>query len=228
MTVAPAAANAITPTSATSSSGSGSGATATATAGIADNFNTFLSLLTTQLKNQNPLDPLNTNQFTQQLVQFAQVEQQIKSNDQLKSLVALQQTAETTQALGYVGKNVVVDGTTTALADGKATWNLTTTKPATGTLSITNSDGQLVYRRNVSLNSGAQTFTWDGHNTNGVVQPDGNYTIDIVATDANKQAVAVSTQSQGTVDSVDMTQSPPVISVNGQKYALNKIQQVIN
>ena len=226
MTVAPAAANAIAPTSPTSSSGSGSGATATA--GIADNFNTFLSLLTTQLKNQNPLDPLNTNQFTQQLVQFAQVEQQIKSNDQLKSLVALQQTAETTQALGYVGKNVVVDGTTTALANGKATWNLTTTKPATGTLSITNSDGQLVYRRNVSLNSGAQAFTWDGHNNNGVPQPDGNYTIDIVATDANKQAVAVSTQSQGTVDSVDMTQSPPVISVNGQKYALDKIQQVIN
>src|SRR5690348_11216972 len=66
---------------------------------IAGNFNTFLQLLTTQLKNQNPLDPLDTNQFTQQLVQFASVEQQISMNTQLQTLVALQQTAQNTQAL---------------------------------------------------------------------------------------------------------------------------------
>ena len=70
----------------------------------------FLTLLTTQLKNQNPLDPLDTNQFTQQLVQFAQVEQQMKPNDQLATLVALQQTAQSTAALGFVGTTVAVDG----------------------------------------------------------------------------------------------------------------------
>src|SRR5262245_59416378 len=75
---------------------------------IAGNFQTHLTLLTTQLKNQNPLDPLDTNQFTAQLVQFAQVEQQLKSNDQLTTLVSLQQTAQATQALDYVGQNVVV------------------------------------------------------------------------------------------------------------------------
>src|ERR1700710_190147 len=63
---------------------------------IAGNFQTFLTLLTTQLKNQNPLDPLDTNQFTSQLVQFAQVEQQLKSNEQLSTLVSLQQTAQNT------------------------------------------------------------------------------------------------------------------------------------
>ena len=57
---------------------------------LAQNFDTFLTLLTTQLKNQNPLEPLDTNQFTSQLVQFAQVEQQLKSNDQLATLVSLQ------------------------------------------------------------------------------------------------------------------------------------------
>src|SRR5258706_11420771 len=76
----------------------------TATTGIADNFQTFLTLLTTQLQNQNPLDPLDTNQFTQQLVQFAGVEQQLKTNDQLTTLVSLQQTAQSTQALTFVGK----------------------------------------------------------------------------------------------------------------------------
>ena len=87
---------------------------------LADNFQTFLTLLTTQLKNQNPLDPLDTNQFTQQLVQFAQVEQQLKSNDQLSTLVSLQQTAQATQALNFVGSTAVVDGSTAALTNGSA------------------------------------------------------------------------------------------------------------
>src|ERR1700694_3279755 len=77
---------------------------------IASNFTTFLQLLTTQLKNQNPLDPLDTNQFTQQLVQFAQVEQQMKSNDQLTTLVSLEKSAQSTTALAYVGATVAVDG----------------------------------------------------------------------------------------------------------------------
>src|SRR6185295_19384822 len=89
---------------------------ATDKATIASNFQTFLTLLTTQLKNQNPMDPLDTNQFTQQLVQFAQVEQQIKQNDQLATLVALEKTAQSTTALAFVGQTVTVDGKTAALA----------------------------------------------------------------------------------------------------------------
>src|SRR5436305_4291100 len=95
---------------------------------LAGNFQTFLTLLTTQLKNQNPLDPLDTNQFTAQLVQFAQVEQQLKSNTQLGTLVSLQQTAQNTQALQFVGQTVGVSGKTTALTNGTATWNLNVPK----------------------------------------------------------------------------------------------------
>src|SRR3954469_16497474 len=91
---------------------------------LAGNFQTFLQMLTTQLQNQNPLDPLDTNQFTQQLVQFASVEQQLKTNDQLASLIALQQMTQATQALTFVGKNAVVDGSTAALNNSKATWVL--------------------------------------------------------------------------------------------------------
>src|SRR5471030_2480016 len=82
---------------------------------IAGNFQTFLTLLTTQLKNQNPLDPLDTNQFTQRLVEFAQVEQQLKSNDQLSTLVSLQQGVQASNALAFVGATVTVDGTKTQL-----------------------------------------------------------------------------------------------------------------
>src|SRR5438045_6398817 len=91
---------------------------------IAGNFQTFLTLLTTQLKNQNPLDPLDTNQFTQQLVEFAGVQQQLNTNDQLSTLVSLQQTAQSTQALTFVGKTAVVKGSTAALTNASATWEL--------------------------------------------------------------------------------------------------------
>src|SRR5919204_2883462 len=76
---------------------------------ISQNFDTFLQLLTTQLKNQNPLDPLDTNQFTQQLVQFAQVEQQINMNQQLTSLVNLQKAQQTTAAMSFLGATATVD-----------------------------------------------------------------------------------------------------------------------
>src|SRR5438045_3408150 len=97
---------------------------------LASNFTTFLQLLTTQLKNQNPLDPLDTNQFTQQLVQFAQVEQQLKQNEQLATIVSLEKNAQSTTALAYVGQTVAVDGQTAALSNGEATWSLVAPKPA--------------------------------------------------------------------------------------------------
>src|SRR5215470_4071131 len=90
---------------------------------IAGNFNAFLTLLTTQLQHQDPLSPLDTNQFTSQLVQFASVEQQINMNTSLSTLISLQQTAQATAALGFIGTTVVVGGNTAQLANGQASWN---------------------------------------------------------------------------------------------------------
>ena len=153
---------------------------------IASNFTTFLQLLTTQLKNQNPLDPLDTNQFTQQLVQFAQVEQQMKSNDQLTTLVSLEKTAQSTTALAYVGATVVVDGSTAPLANGSATWSLNVTKPSTATVTIKDSTGQTAYTGTFAVNPGNQKFTWDGRGNDGKLWPDGNYTLTATGVDANK------------------------------------------
>lgn len=194
---------------------------------LASNFTTFLQLLTTQLKNQNPLDPLDTNQFTQQLVQFAQVEQQLKSNDQLATLVSLQKSVQATQALGYVGQTVAIDGQTSKLADDKAGWSFNSPKPATATINILNSAGATVFTGTYSLNSGIQNFVWDGRNNSGVKQADGDYKLSITAKDASGQPVAVSTEIQGVVDSVDMTQSPPVLTVNNTNYTLDKIKRVV-
>ncbi len=194
---------------------------------IASNFTTFLQLLTTQLQNQNPLDPLDTNQFTQQLVQFAQVEQQMKSNDQLSSLVSMEKSSQQTTALAYVGATVVVDGATATLANGTGTWSFSTTKPATATVTIKDSKGQLAYSGTMNINPGQQDFTWDGKGTNGTQWPDGNYTMSVTALDANKQSVAISTEVQAQVTSVDLSQDPPTLAVNGSNYTLSQIKRIV-
>ena len=116
-----------------SSSSSSSSSTGVDKDTLAGNFQTFLTLLTTQLKNQNPLDPLDTNQFTQQLVQFAQVEQQIKQNSQLETMISLERSAQTTTALAYVGQTVAIDGATAALANNRAAWTFNVPKPVSAT-----------------------------------------------------------------------------------------------
>lgn len=194
---------------------------------LASNFQTFLTLLTTQLKNQNPLDPLDTNQFTAQLVQFAQVEQQLKQNDQLATLVSLQQTAQNTAALEFVGQTVGVAGKSAGLSNGKATWTLDVPKPATGTITVTSATGQTAYSGNYSMSTGSQPFIWDGKDASGLQWPDGNYTISVVAQDANGQPVSVGTEITAVVDSADLTKSPPVLSIAGQNYTLDKIKRVI-
>jgi flagellar basal-body rod modification protein FlgD len=194
---------------------------------IADNFTTFLTLLTTQLQNQNPLDPLDTNQFTQQLVQFAQVEQQMKSNDQLSTLISINQQAQSTSALAYVGATVVVDDSTAQLTNGSASWNLSVPSPSTATITITDSTGQTAYSGTFAVNPGNVGFTWDGKGTNGTQWPDGAYTITATAVDANNQPVAISTTVQATVQSVDLTQNPPVLSINGKSYTVDQVQKII-
>jgi flagellar basal-body rod modification protein FlgD len=196
------------------------------TAGIADNFQTFLTLLTTQLQNQNPLDPLDTNQFTQQLVQFAGVEQQLKSNDQLKSLVALEQSAQATQALIYVGNTVAVDGSTQQF-NGIATWNLKAEKDTAATITITNSTGQTVYSGNFQLNQGNGSFVWDGKGNDGTQWPAGAYKMTATGKDSTGKDVAIATEIQGVVDSVDLTASPALLSIGGQNYTADQIRRVL-
>ena len=222
-------ANAVTSATGTApSAGSGVPTTSAANkASLAGNFDTFLRILTTQLKNQNPLDPLDTNQFTQQLVQFAGVEQQINMNQQLTTLVALQKATQTTSAMSFLGSTATVDGTTTKLTNGAASWSFAVDKPSTATINIKSSNGALAYSGSYPLTPGAQNFNWDGRGNNGVKWPDGDYTLTVTAKDASGATVAVSTEVKGTVDSVDLTQNPPVLKIGGQSFSLDRIKQVV-
>jgi flagellar basal-body rod modification protein FlgD len=196
---------------------------------LAGNFQTFLTLLTTQLQNQNPLDPLDTNQFTQQLVQFASVEQQLKTNDELSSLVSLQQTTQATQALGFVGKTAVVNGTTASLSNSQATWDLNI--PANGNLTVTiaNANGQNVFTGNYTVSAGNnQPFVWNGKGTDGTQWQDGQYTLTATATDSSGNSQAITTSIQGVVSSVDLTQTPPLLTIDGQSFTVNQIKRIVN
>ena len=211
------------------SSSSSSSLNSTSATELAGNFQTFLTLLTTQLQNQDPLDPLDTNQFTQQLVEFASVEQQLKTNDSLTTLVSLQQTAQATQALQFVGKTAVVNGNTAALTNSQATWELNIPAASTVKINIANSTGQTVYSNTYSASAGNnQAFTWSGKGNDGTQWPDGQYTLTATATDSSGNSVGITTQLQGTVSSVDLTQSPPLLTINGQTYTVNQIQSIAN
>jgi flagellar basal-body rod modification protein FlgD len=217
------------PASSSSSSGSAaSSATALANQQIAGNFQSFLTLLTTQLQNQNPLDPLDTNQFTQQLVEFAGVQQQLNTNDSLATLVSLQQTAQSTQALGFVGKTAVVDGSTATVINSAATWDLNVPKDSNLNITITSSTGQTVYSGTYAATAGDnQAFAWNGVGNDGTQWPDGQYKLTATAVDSSGNAVAITTQIQGVVSSVDLTQTPPLLTIDGQTYTVNQIKSIL-
>jgi len=150
-----------------SGSGSSNSSITGTRAGIADNFDTFLSLLTAQLKNQNPLDPLDTNAFTQQLVQFSSVEQQLKTNDFLATLVQANTNAVQTNAVAYIGKTVAADGVRSELVNGKAVWNFSLEDAANVTVTIKDKTGATVYSETGNLQAGAGQFNWDGKTSTG-------------------------------------------------------------
>lgn len=200
---------------------------------IADNFDTFLSILTTQLKNQNPLEPLDTNQFTQQLVQFTGVEQQLKTNEFLEALVLGNQAAETAainasnQAVNMIGKTVVAKSDSTNLTNGEASWTYTASANAPeATVTIRNSKGETVFSEELSLSAGTGTYEWDGKDQSGLDYPDGTYSISFDARDANDRAVNVLTQVKGMVETVDLTGDQPVMIVNGSRVLLGSVLSV--
>ena len=219
-----------TPTSSSSSAAATAAATSAASSQqIAGNFDEFLQMLTTQLQNQDPMDPMDSNSFTQELVEFASVEQQIDMNTNMSTLISLQQANTDVSALQLVGSTVTVSGSGATLSNATnspATWTLNSPSAATGNVTITNSSGQTVFTGTTSLTAGNQTYTWNGQSANGVTQPDGTYTLAITATGASGQSVTVTSQVQGTITAVNTSANPPTVTVGGQSVPLSEIESI--
>jgi flagellar basal-body rod modification protein FlgD len=213
-----------TPTTPTSTSTPASTAS-TGAPSIASNFTNFLQLLTTQLQHQDPSSPLDSNQFTSELVQFASVEQQINMNSNLSTMISLQQTAQSTASLGFLGTTVTVNSNSAQIGNGQPnpTWNYAMTKPSSVAINVANSSGQLVYSSTQNVQAGSQTFAWNGQDSLGNAMPAGTYTVSITATDAAGNSTAVQPQVQGVVSGVDVGANPPTLTVNGQSYTPSQV-----
>jgi flagellar basal-body rod modification protein FlgD len=209
------------------SGSSGSSDTITGTAQtIAGNFDTFLQLLTTQLQNQNPLDPLDTNQFTQQLVQFSGVEQQLKTNDFLQAMMTASVAANNSQAVNYIGQMVTADGVKSELTADGATWHFATDKDAHVTVEVKDADGNVVFTKEGDVKQGESVFTWDGVGSDGRDRPDGTYSISIEGRDKDGKLINVATQMTGEVTGVDFSGSEPVLLVGTARVNLSSVASV--
>jgi len=197
---------------------------------IAENFQTFLQLLTTQLQNQNPLDPLDTNQFTQQLVQFAGVEQQIATNATLSALLTAMDSSRLTGAVDFIGKRVVAEGATTVLDEQSAVWNIGLDKDAPNTtVVIYDASGNEVYSQDVNLVAGNNVYAWQGLSSTGAVLPDGFYTIQVIARDAQGTTVSAKTDIQGKVTGIELEDGQPVLKIGDTiRVKLANIKSVVN
>lgn len=197
---------------------------------LSDNYDTFLVLLTAQLQNQDPLAPMDSTQFTQQLVQFSQVEQQIRTNEQLEGLVGQYQAASAGAALSYLGKDAIIEADETYLANGAANWAYNLPGAASQmTINIKDASGRVVYSTTTApRTTGEHLFTWDGVKTNGETAPDGVYTISVEALDDAGDDIAATVAVRETIMGVDFSGTTPVVITPSGTRGLDSIRSVLD
>lgn len=214
--------------SATASAASSSSSSSNGMSQLSGNFDTFLQLLTTQLQNQDPMSPMDANQFTQELVEFSGVEQQINTNDSLKQLISLSQGNATANAVSYLGKTVTVTNGDASLKDGEADWNYALGGAANAnTLTITDSSGKVVYTATGETTTGQHAFQWDGKDADGNDLPDGTYTLHVTATASDGSAIQSAVASTGVVTEVDLSNSEPELLIGNMEVPVSAVSAVI-
>jgi len=194
---------------------------------LVGSFDTFLQLLTTQLKNQTPTDPLDVNEFTQQLVQYSTVEQQIQSNDHLEGILASMSAANVASLVGYLGNEVAASGDVTQLQNGQATWAYDApTAASEAVVRIADSNGNVIYTELTSFPSGEGTFTWDGRNDAGQLMSPGFYSISINAQNSGSPVVVSTNSVEGEVTAVDTSGSQPALTIDGVTVPLSAVSSI--
>ncbi|HWI26926.1 MAG TPA: flagellar hook capping FlgD N-terminal domain-containing protein [Stellaceae bacterium] len=193
------------------------------------NFNTFLTLLTTQMKNQDPLNPMDSNQFTQQLVEFSQVEQQIKTNSQLSTMISNQAGSEALSAQSMVGQTIQYSGSQAVLQNGQAQFSYTLPSNASAvSVSIQDANGSTIFSGSGQTTAGTYNFTWNGQNNAGQQQPDGGvYTINVQAMDSNGKPITATTTATGVVTGVSVENNVATFNVSGVQVPMNQLIGIV-
>lgn len=189
--------------------------------------NQFLNLLVTQLQNQDPLSPLDANQFTSQLVQFASVEQQIYQNANLEKLVGMQQTSQTGAMVNYLGTYIEATGQTFSLENGlgQFTYDLEE-KAVSATLTIQDALERTVWSGPIGIDPGKEVFHWDGKSNDGTAAPDGPYTAVVSAKDSEGNLINVAQTVYGRVTGAGATKGVVTLSMGAVDAPLDKVLNV--
>lgn len=214
-------------TSSLANAKTGSGAAAAQTR-LSQNLDDFLKLLTTQLTNQDPTQPLDANQFTAQIAQLSQVEQGINTNKNLESLITKFNNSQINGVVGYIGKRVDAEGNIGTLQNGVATFSYSLAGPADkATVTISDSTGRVVFSGDGDTLSGRNEVYWNGKNSStGAQMADGNYTIAVKAVDKNGAEVKATTYTTGIVNAVDLVNGEPSLSLGSTSISLNKVLNI--
>ena len=193
---------------------------------LASNFETFLSLLTSPLKNQDPLSPVDSNQFTAQLTQMAGVEQQLLTNELLKSLVAAQGGGDLASASNYIGKDATAAWSATKFKDGKADWSYEVASNADSVkLEVLDGSGNVVWSGDApAKTTGVHEFSWDGEATTGNDgQEDQVYTLKVIAKNAAGGAIDAQVLTRGRITGVEMYEGQAYLTVGNSILPLSSV-----
>ena len=202
-------------------------ASSAATKSLTENYNTFLTLLTTQLKNQDPLNPMDSSQFTQQLVQFSSVEQQIQQNKNLETLISAQSSSTASNAVNYIGHTVAAMSDQVSLTNGSATINYALDhNVADNAITISDAKGRIIRSLTGETGQGAHTITWDGKDANGNTMADGVYKIAIAATNDDKTAASATIGISGVVTGVTLVDQKPQLAIGGVTVPMDNVLSV--
>ena len=215
-----------TPATAASATSSSASPSTNALTSLSSNFNSFLNLLLTQLKNQDPASPMDANTFTTELVQFSGVEQQITTNSSLTQLIQATQGNEVIQATGVVGKQVTLNSAQLPLQNGTGSLGFTTAAAEPVAIRITNSSGVDVRDASVTSTAGANTWTWDGTDNSGTQLPDGAYTASVIGSPAGGTAVAVPFTVNATATGVVNTNGAVTLQAGAVSVDFSKVVSV--
>ena len=179
-----------------------------AEAKLNEDLNRFLTLLVTQLQNQDPLDPLDATEFTSQLVQFASVEQQIFQNSNLEKLLNLQETNQISQMVDFIGKRIEYFGQELSLEKGNAEFSyVMPSSVVDANVNISNSAGLNVFFAKGDTTAGKHTVIWDGVDKNGNQQSDGKYSVLVSGTDPQGNLVTIEHLMVGSVSGAGVEES---------------------
>jgi len=198
--------------------------TAKAQATLSSNYETFLKLLTTQLQNQDPLSPLDSTKFTEQLVSYSQVEQQIQTNTNLASLISTTKSAAGANAVNYLGKTAVTSGPVSSLSDGSASWRYSLPRDASAIqVNVTDGKGNIIRTLTGNASTGTHQITWDGKSSTGATMPGGQYSLAITARGADGAAIPAKISGLGLVKEIDMSGVEPLVQVGSRQLKLTDI-----